>query len=77
MKSLEQRKEAARFVTWADGGEDIELVAFIRPDGSFGGCSSIERYKQDERLKRGYTHKITTNGKYTRWKYGVIKTNEL
>ena len=77
MKDLKSRKEAARFVTWADGGENVPVVAFIRADGSFGGCSTTERYKSDERLKKGYSYKITTNGKYTRWKYGIIKTNEL
>ena len=77
MKDLQQRKEAARFVTWADGGENVPVVAFIKPDGSFGGCSTIKRYKSDNRLKKGYSYKITTTGKYTRWKYSLINTNEL
>ena len=76
MKDLKARQEAARFVTWADGGENEPTVAFIRPDGSFGGCSMIDRYKQDDRYGK-YKHKITTIGKYTKWKYGLINTNEL
>jgi hypothetical protein len=77
MKDLEARKEASKFVTWADGGEDRPVVAFIRPNGAFGGSSTPERYKSDDRIKKGYRYKITTNGKYTRWKYGLINTNEL
>ena len=76
MISLKDLEETASLVAILDGGHNKETVAFVKKDGSFGGCCSVDGLTRDKRYSV-LSHKITTLIKYTRWKYGLIESNDL
>lgn len=69
MPTFENLEQMAAFVAECDGGHNKSVQAFIKEDGSFGGQSPWPGQKG--------IIKQTTMIKYTRWKYGLIESNEL